>query len=273
MPRWSAARGADSAGAGGLEIMAPRGAALVTGAGRRLGLAIARALAADGWPVALACNESLSGARAAARGIRERGGKAAVIQGDLSDAAVPARVVGEARRRLGSLTLLVNNAAVFINDSVRTASPDTVLAHLSVNLVAPMLLTRAFTEQVPSTLAGHVVNLIDQRVANPTPRYMSYTASKAALEALTRTWALELAPAIRVNAVAPGMALPDHGRDETDMARWTAGYPLRRGTTPEEICGALRFLLSSPAVTGQVLYLDGGQRLGWLHPPEGYPLP
>tara|TARA_Y100001960_G_C14031140_1_gene520633 strand:- start:190 stop:510 length:321 start_codon:yes stop_codon:yes gene_type:complete len=101
---------------------------------------------------------------------------------------------------------------------------------------------------------------------------MSYTAAKMALSAMTRTWATDLAPRIRVNGLAPGMALPNHGDDEAGMKFWTDGYSLRRGTSPEELCDALRYLLSAPAVTGQTLILDGGQNLGWLHPEGGYPL-
>ena len=248
------------------------GCALVTGAGRRLGLAMARALAADGWPVALAARNSFADAQAEARDITVRGGKALAIRGDLADRQTPARVVREAMEELGAVTLLVNSAAVFIDDSVRTAGPDTIDANINTNLIAPMLLTRAFFEQLPPSTQGCVINMLDQRVTNPTPRYMSYTASKVALEAMTRTWALELAPAVRVNGIAPGMALPDHQSDEAAMARWTAGFPMGRGTSPDEVCDALRFLVQAPSVTGQVIYLDGGQRLGWQHPPGGYPL-
>ncbi len=248
------------------------GCALVTGAGRRLGLAMARALAADGWPVALAARNSFTEARAEAQDITGRGGKALAISGDLADRQTPARLMGEAMEALGPVTLLVNNAAVFIDDSVRTADPDTIDANVNTNLIAPMLLTRAFCGQLPSATQGCVINMLDQRVANPTPRYMSYTASKVALEAMTRTWALELAPSVRVNGIAPGMALPDHRSDDAAMARWTAGFPMGHGTTPEEICDALRFLVVAPSVTGQVIHLDGGQRLGWQHPAGGYPL-
>ena len=163
------------------------GCALVTGAGRRLGLAMARARAADGWPVALAARNSFADACAEARDITVRGGKARAIRGDLADRQTPARVVREAMEELGPVTLLVNSAAVFIDDGVRTAGPDTIDANINTNLIAPMLLTRAFFEQLPPSTQGCVINMLDQRVTNPTPRYMSYTASKVALEAMTRT--------------------------------------------------------------------------------------
>ena len=247
-------------------------AALVTGAGQRLGLAIARALAADGWAVALHARASLAAAEDEAAAIREAGGAAAALRADLADPSACRGLVDRAAEALGPPTLLVNNAAVFVRDGLRDATPESIGENLGVNLVAPVLLTQAFAERLPEGARGNVVNILDQRVVNPTPNFMSYTAAKGALAVLTRTWALELAPAIRVNAIGPGMALPDRGDDEAGMRRWTGGFPLRRGTSPGEICDAIRFLLRAPAVTGQTLCLDGGQHLGWLHPGGGYPL-
>jgi len=248
------------------------GAALVTGAGKRLGLAITNALAADGWAVAFHAWSSLGVAETAVAAINDAGGTAVALSADLSDPAATSNLVDAASDALEPLTLLVNNAGVFVPDHVRSATPTSMAANLDVNLMAPVLLTQAFAAQLPWDSHGNVINILDQRIANPTPNYMSYTASKAALAVLTRTWALELAPAIRVNAIGPGMALPDPGDDGTEMKRWTDGYPLRRGTSPEEICDAVRYLLNAPAVTGQTLHLDGGQHLGWLHPEGGYPL-
>ncbi|MBN34574.1 MAG: short chain dehydrogenase [Rhodospirillaceae bacterium] len=246
--------------------------ALVTGAGRRLGLAFAEALAADGWSVAFHVNSSADRAQQAVNAITGNGGTAVVIKADLSHSAQASALVDRAVAELGPLGLLINNAAIFEPDSVRNGDLATIEANLSINLVAPMLLTRSFAQQLPADACGQVVNILDQRVTNPTPHYMSYTAAKMALSAMTRTWATDLAPRIRVNGLAPGMALPNHGDDEAGMKFWTDGYPLRRGTSPEELCDALRYLLSAPAVTGQTLILDGGQNLGWLHPEGGYPL-
>ncbi len=233
---------------------------------------MAQGLARDGWPVVFHANGSLHAAEAEAGKVCRSGGRATAIQADLSDPEAPALLVESAGAAFGPLTLLVNNAGVFEHDGIRTAGRRTIATNLDINLIAPMLLTQAFVRQFPEGAHGNVVNLLDQRVDNLTPNYMSYTASKVALAAMTRTWALELAPAIRVNGIGPGMALPEHGSDQAGMARWTDGYPLRRGTSPDEICDALRFLLSAPAMTGQILYLEAGQNLGWLHPDGGYPL-
>ncbi len=245
-------------------------AALVTGAGRRLGLAMARSLAADGWAVALHARDSAAAARAEAEAIRAGGGKAVALEADLTCGEAARALPGRASAALGPLSLLVNNASTFIADGVRSASAATIATNLAVNLVAPMLLAQGFAAGFGARSGGQIVNLLDQRVANPTPDYMSYQAAKSALATLTRIWALELAPAIRVNAIAPGIALPNVGSDEAVMRRWTARHPLRRGTAPGELCDALRFLIAAPAMTGQTLCLDGGQSLGWLHPAGGY---
>ena len=249
------------------------GAALVTGAGRRLGLAIADALAAAGWAVAYHHGRSADEAEAAAATVRASGGRAAALHADLADMAEVETLVPRSAEALGApLDLLVHNAAVFRRDSLADVTPASWAHHMAVNVTAPVFLTQAFAAQLPEGAQGNVVAILDQRVVNPTPHHMSYAASKATLWSLVRTWALALAPAIRVNAIAPGMALPDHGADAADMARWTQGYPLRRGTDPDEIAAALQFILEAPAMTGQTIVLDGGQHLGWLHPQGGYPL-
>ena len=247
-------------------------AALVTGAGRRLGLDMAQALARDGWSVVFHAHSAIDVAEAAAKEVRGNGGEAVAVCADLSDPGALAPLVREAAQAFGPLTLLVNNAGVFVHDGIRSATAETMATNLDINLIAPILLTQAFVAQFPEGAQGNVVNILDQRVANLTPNYMSYTASKVALAALTRTWALELAPSIRVNGIGPGMALPEHGDNAAGMARWTDGYPVRRGTSPREISDALRYILSAPGMTGQILHVDGGQSLGWLHPDGGYPL-
>ncbi len=246
--------------------------ALVTGAGRRIGHALAIHLAQHGWAVTLHARDSIDTADATARTIRNSGGRAQAIQADLTNQDSISVLLNESRSGLGMVRLLVNNAATFIPDRLHTATRDTVETNLQVNLIAPMFLAQGFAAQFDRHDGGNIVNVLDQRVDNPTPHYMSYSASKYALAILTRTWSLELAPRIRVNAVNPGMALPDVDGDESEMTEWTKNFPLRRGTSPAEICTAVDFLLSTPSVTGESINLDSGQRLGWLHPDSGYPI-
>ena len=237
------------------------GAALVTGAGRRIGRAIALDLGRRGWAVAVHHNRSADAAAEVAGEITAAGGRAEAIAADLADDAQAEALVPRCAAALGPLTLLVNSASVFENDrlaSLTTASWD---AHLEVNLRAPLVLIRGFAEQLPEGLPGNVVNLLDQCVWNPGPGFLSYTVSKVGLWTLTRVLALELAPRIRVNGIGPGPTLPSTGQTDADFEAHCARMPLGRGTTPEEICRAVRFILDAPALTGQMIALDGGEHL------------
>jgi NAD(P)-dependent dehydrogenase (short-subunit alcohol dehydrogenase family) len=236
---------------------------LITGAARRIGRAIADSLAAQGWAVAVHYHRSGEAADAAVAGIVEAGGTARALQADLGDPAAVAALVPAAAAVLGPLTALINNASAFENDAIDTLSRASWDQHMETNLWAPLALTKAFAEQLPQGAAGNVINLLDQRVRNLTPYFLSYTVSKSALWTLTQTLALALAPRIRVNAVGPGPTLPSPRQSQAQFDAQWARMPLGRGTTPEEIAAAVSYLLAAPAVTGQMLALDGGQHLGW----------
>lgn len=250
----------------------PLKTALVTGAARRIGRAIALDLAHHGWAVAVHCHQSEPEAREVIGLIERGGGRAALVRADLAHEAETGTLVPRAAAALGPITCLVNNASTFeldLADTVTRASWD---AHLETNLRAPFLLTQAFARQLPADQAGNVVNLLDQRVWNLTPYFVSYTVSKTGLWTLTRSLALALAPRIRVNAIGPGPALKSPRQSEADFTRQCEMTPLKRGTSPEEICDAVRFILGAPALTGQMIVLDGGQHLGMKLPP-GVSLP
>ncbi|KZD09686.1 SDR family oxidoreductase [Oceanibaculum pacificum] len=236
-------------------------AALVTGAARRIGRAIALDLAGHGWDVALHANRSLDEAHRLAAEIAALGRKAVVLQADLAHEPAVETLVPAAVAALGPLGLLVNNASTFEKDDIATASRASWEAHIEPNLRAPLVLTQAFARQLPADRAGCVVNLIDQRVWNPGADFLSYTVSKAALLTLTRTLALALAPRIRVNAIGPGPVLRSIHQSEAEFAAECRGVPLQRGTDPAEICRTLRFLLEAAAMTGQMIALDGGQHM------------
>jgi NAD(P)-dependent dehydrogenase (short-subunit alcohol dehydrogenase family) len=237
-------------------------AVLITGAARRIGRRIALDMAAEGWAVAVHYKDSAEEAKSLVDDINAGGGRAAAVQGDLSDPDVPERLVAQAAR-FATLTCLVNNASRFEPDEVGNITPETFADHLDTNLRAPVLLSQAFAAQLPADAAGNIVNVVDQRVWKLNPRFFSYTVSKAALWTVTRTLAQALAPRIRVNAIGPGPALPNIRMDEHEFDKQSRLTLLGRGTSPEEISSALRFILSSPAMTGQMIVLDGGQHLVW----------
>ena len=240
---------------------------LITGAGQRICRAIALGLGADGWAVAVHHRRSAVGAAEVAAAIEAGGGRAATLAADLGDQGAVDALVPAAAEALGApLTALVNNASAFDNDTIDTLSRASWDQHLETNLWAPLALARAFAAQLPEGAEGAVVNLLDQRVWNLTPYFLSYTVSKSALWTLTRTLALALAPRVRVNAVGPGPTLPSKRQTKAQFERQWERMPLGRGTTPEEICDAVRYLLAAPSVTGQMIALDGGQHLGWAQP-------
>ena len=246
--------------------------ALITGAARRIGAAIAANLAENGWAVAVHYNTSEEDARALVESITADGGKAAAVQADLTDEAATTALIGQAADQLGPITCLVNNASIFDRDTPETATRESWDAHMQVNLRAPFVLTQAFNAQLQEGIEGSVVNIIDQRVWNLTPHFTSYTVSKSALWSLTRTLAQALAPRIRVNAIGPGPVLPSPRQTDEQFVQQWSSLPLRRSVMPEEICDAVRFVITAPSMTGQMIALDGGQHLGWAQPLQGVPV-
>jgi len=238
-------------------------AALVTGGAQRIGRALASALAEDGFAVAIHYHSSRLAAEQLVEVIRNKGGAAIALDADLGDEGAVRELVPRAEQALGPIGCLINNAGVFAGDTLETATRESWELHLAVNLRAPFVLIQDFAAGLPKTAAGVVVNLLDQRVWSLTPYFVSYTLSKAGLWTLTQTMALALAPRIRVNGIGPGPALPSPRQSAEEFARQCATMPLRRGTSPQEIAAALRFILSAPAMTGQMIALDGGQHLGW----------
>ena len=238
-------------------------AALVTGGARRIGRALAWALAEDGFAVAVHHHRSHAAAEKLVGLIRKNGGTAVILAADLCDEGAVTELLPRAEQALGPIGCLVNNAAVFCADTVETVTRESWDLHLAVNLRAPFLLTQDFAKRLPKSAGGVIVNLLDQRVWSLTPYFVSYTLSKAGLWTLTQTMALALAPRIRVNGIGPGPTLPSPRQSVEEFARQCATMPLRRGTSPQEIAAALRYILSAPAMTGQMIALDGGQHLGW----------
>lgn len=247
--------------------------ALITGAGRRLGRAMALYLAGRGHDVAVHYATSESDAASLVAEIKAMGRRAAMLQADLLDEAQTETLVPRAAEALGEpLTVLVNNASIFEYDTLQTATQTSWNRHMGSNLRAPFVLTQGFAAQaLPAAIdatgeplaASLIVNMLDQRVHKLTPEFMTYTLAKMGLWALTQTAAQALAPAIRVNAIGPGPTLIGARQSPLHFANQRANTILNRGANPSDVTAALGYFLDAPAVTGQLLCVDGGQHLGW----------
>jgi NAD(P)-dependent dehydrogenase (short-subunit alcohol dehydrogenase family) len=237
--------------------------ALVTGGAQRLGRAIVLALAAQGFDIAIHFHTSRDEAEQTQAEVRGLGRRAILLQADLGDEAQVSRLLPDATGQLGPVGVLVNNASRFDRDEWHDTTRASWDHHLEANLRAPFVLMQDFARALPRAAEGVVINMIDQRVWSLTPHFVSYTVSKAALWTLTQTMALALAPRIRVNGIGPGPALPSPRQSEAQFAQQSASVPLGHGTSPEEIGRAVAAILSLPAMTGQMIALDGGQHLQW----------
>jgi len=250
--------------------------ALVTGAGKRLGRAMALYLAGRGHDVAVHYASSEGSAQDVAAEIAALGRRAVTLRADLLDEAQVEPLVAQAAEALGGpLTCLVNNASIFEYDRLETATRASWDRHFESNLRAPFVLTQHFAGQVPAPLLdewgepvaqGLVINMIDQRVRKLTPEFMTYTLAKVGLWAFTQTAAQGLAPRVRVNAIGPGPTLRGGRQSEDHFARQRAATVLGRGAHPQDITAALGYFLDAPAITGQLLCVDGGQHLAWQTP-------
>jgi len=246
--------------------------ALVTGGAKRLGRAISLALAEAGFDVAVHYAASREAAEETAAAIRTKGRRAAILQADLAREAEVATLFPAAQAALGPIGVLVNNASAFERDEWHDVSRESWDMHIEPNLRAPFVLCQAFGRALPEAMEGCIVNMIDQRVWSLTPHFVSYTISKAGLWALTQSLALALAPRIRVNGIGPGPALASTRQTDAQFAQQASSTPLHRGTGPDEIARGVLAILSLPAMTGQMIALDGGQHLQWS-PARGEALP
>lgn len=224
---------------------------LITGGARRLGLALARAMLAAGHRVAVHTRITEPPADL----------DAVVLQGDLDDPSVPAQVIGEAHERLGGLSVLVNNAARFEQDRIGTLDAASFDAHMATNLRAPLLAIQAFDAALGEDGTGLAVNIVDQKIRHPGAGYLSYTLSKIALEGAVRTLAAALAPRLRIAAIAPGIVYESAGMKPGRLEALGERLPLRRAVRPEEVAAALTYLIETPSVTGETLFVDSGEAL------------
>ena len=235
--------------------------ALVTGAARRIGREIALELARDGWDIAVHYATSREDALQAVAEIEHLGRRALAVNRDLAVEAGVRSLLAECAEELGPVTCLVNNASIFERDDAASFTSAQLLRAMRTNVAAPILLAQALHDQLPPDGRGVVINLLDQKLVNPNPDFLSYTLSKAALQEATRLLAMALAPRLRVVGVAPGLTLVSGAQSEEGFARAHTRTPLGRSSTPADIAQAVVYLAKASAVTGITLLVDGGQHL------------
>ncbi|HEY6774739.1 MAG TPA: SDR family oxidoreductase [Oxalicibacterium sp.] len=240
---------------------ASRKTALVTGAARRIGRTIALALAQRGWDVVVHYQQSADAAQDVVGEIEALGRRAVALSCDLADEAAARALLRRASSLLGPISCVVNNASRFDYDTVQDISRASLDAHMHANLLAPVLLAQALHEATPAGAQAVAINLLDQKLYNLNPDFLSYTLSKSALQSATTMLAQALAPKVRVVGVAPGITLVSGNQTEAGFAHAHQATPLGRSSTPDDIAAAVCFLAESPAITGTTLVVDGGQHL------------
>ncbi len=235
--------------------------AIVTGAARRVGREIALAMAERGLGVVVHHGTSTVEANVLVNRIRSQGGSAVAVSADLRDPRAAAVAVFEAAAELGEVTTLINSAAVFQNRALPWIDLYHCNVHLSVNLLAPIFLSQQFIRQLGEGQRGHIINILDWRAQRPGPDHLIYTSTKAALSSVTKSLALQLAPLIQVNGLAPGAILPPEDRSNWHEQRAITSIPLKRTGSPKELVDAINFLLDSNFITGEILNVSGGEEL------------
>jgi len=243
-----------------------RGTALITGAARRIGRALALTAAEAGYDVAVHHRGPGQEASELADEIRALGRRAAAVAADLRSEDETAGLVGHAAAALGPVTLLINNASVFQDDRIQSLTRASWDAHMETNLRAPVRLSQAFAQNLPEPSEGLIINMLDQRVWKPNPQFFSYSLSRSALWSATQVLAQALAPRIRVNAIGPGPTLPSVYQTQEEFDSEAHNVLLQRRSSPADIAGAARYLIDARQVTGQMIAVDGGQHLGWRTP-------
>jgi NAD(P)-dependent dehydrogenase (short-subunit alcohol dehydrogenase family) len=233
-------------------------AALITGAGRRIGRAIAFSLASRGFQIALHINRSSAEAEKAADEMRSQGAVCGIFQSDFNDPAAPLDLIRAVHSRFPGLCLLINNASVFERASLRDTEPERFDRIFRINFRTPFFLIRDFSRICGK---GHVVNILDTKISSRLVSYFAYSLSKKGLSDLTEMAAKELGPEIRVNGIAPGLILPSAGDTREHFERMGNGIPMRRPGSPEAVVSALDYLLDNAFVTGEILFVDGGEHV------------
>jgi len=236
---------------------------LITGAATRVGKAIAIRFAERGWNIAIHYFRSSSNARKLKKIIEQRWVKATLIKADLKNPKQVEKILPLAKRRLGTIDCLINNAALFEKDDILNFTTKSWNDHLNINLFAPAILTKQFAKQASKKNISNIINIIDQRIFNLTPFFMSYTISKSGLQTLTKTMAMRLGPNIKVNGIAPGPTIKSKRQTDKHFKNQVKSTLLKQSVHLDDICNAIELLIENNSITGQIIAVDSGQNLSW----------
>jgi len=236
---------------------------LITGAATRVGKAIALHFAERGWNIALHYFRSSSKAKELKKIIEKNWVKVVLIKADLKNPKQTEKIITLARKKLGTINCLVNNAAMFEKDDILNFTTKSWNNHLNINLLAPTILIKQFAKQASKKTVSNIINIIDQRIFNLTPFFMSYTVSKSGLQTLTKTMAMRLAPNIKVNAIAPGPTIKSKRQTDRHFRNQVRSTLLKKTVRSEDICDSVEFLINNNSVTGEIIAVDSGQNLSW----------
>ena len=236
---------------------------LITGAATRVGKAVALHFSKKGWNIALHYFRSSSKAKKLKKIIEQNWVKVALVKADLKNSKQTEKIITAARKKLGTIDCLVNNAALFEKDDIANFTTKSWNDHLNINLLAPAILTKQFAKQASKKTVSNIINIIDQRIFNLTPYFMSYTVSKSGLETLTKTMAMRLGPNIKVNAIAPGPTIKSKRQTDKHFKNQVRSTLLKKSVRSEDICDTVEFLINNNSVTGQIIAVDTGQNLSW----------
>ncbi len=234
---------------------------LITGAATRVGKAIALHFAEKGWNIALHYFRSSSKAKELKKIIEQNWVKVALIKADLKNSKQVEKIVPLAKKKLGAIDCLINNAALFEKDDISNFTTKSWNDHFNINLLAPTILTKQFAKQASKKTVSNIINIIDQRIFNLTPFFMSYTISKSGLQTLTQTMAMRLGPNIKVNAIAPGPTIKSKRQTDRHFRNQVKSTLLKKSVRLEDICDTVEFLINNNSITGQIVTVDSGQNL------------
>ena len=236
---------------------------LVTGGATRIGRAIAEHFAERGWNIAIHYFRSSSKAKELKKIIEQHWVKVVLIKADLKDPRQVEKILPIAKRKLGTIDCLINNASLFEKDDISNFSIKSWNDHLNINLLAPVILTKQFSKLASKKTVSNIINIIDQRIFNLTPYFMSYTISKSGLQTLTKTMAMRLGPNIKVNGIAPGPTIKSKRQTSKNFRKQVKSTVLKKSVQLKDICDTVEFLINNNSVTGQIVAVDSGQNLSW----------